>query len=130
MRRQTALRFATTFTFQILLTRIFSRSITFAGVYDLLHFFNSGLINSYSAGGQVGYNYQKTARDTIVVVYRFDALRYSDNALSVNDNVIELGYRRLVAQRLSFNIAAGPDISEIHDPIAGNMPWTPRWNTR
>jgi hypothetical protein len=96
-------------------------SITFAGVYDLLHFFNSGLINSYSAGGQVGYNYQKTARDTIVVVYRFDALRYSDNALSVNDNVIELGYRRLVAQRLSFNIAAGPDISEIHDPIAGNF---------
>jgi hypothetical protein len=94
-------------------------SITFAGIYDLLHFFNAGLINSYSAGGQVGFNYQKTARDTISLVYRFDALRYSNDILSVNDNVIELGYRRLVAQRLSFNIAAGPDIAQIHDPIKG-----------
>jgi hypothetical protein len=51
-------------------------SITVAGVYDLLHFFNAGLVNSYSAGGQVGYNYQKTARDTISLIYRFDALRY------------------------------------------------------
>jgi hypothetical protein len=96
-------------------------SITFAGVYDLLHFFNSGLINSYSAGGQVGFNYEKTARDTISLVYRFDALRYSGDILSVNDNVIELGYRRLVAQRLSFYIAAGPDIAEIHDPITGDF---------
>jgi hypothetical protein len=94
-------------------------SITVAGVYDLLHFFNAGLINSYSVGGQVGYNYQKTARDTISLIYRFDALRYTGNVLSVNDNVIELGYRRLVAQRLSFSIAGGPDISEIHDPITG-----------
>src|ERR1700691_337965 len=43
-------------------------SITVAGVYDLLHFFNAGLINSYSVGGQVGYNYQKTARDTISLI--------------------------------------------------------------
>jgi hypothetical protein len=86
-----------------------------------LHFFNSGLINSYSAGGQVGFNYEKTARDTISLVYRFDALRYSGDILSVNDNVIQLGYRRLVAQRLSFYIAAGPDIAEIHDPVTGDF---------
>jgi hypothetical protein len=38
----------------------------------------------------------------------------------VNDNVIELGYRRLVAQRLSFSMAAGPDFAEIHDPVTGD----------
>jgi hypothetical protein len=95
-------------------------SLTIAGIYDLLHFFNAGLVNSYSAGAQVGYNYQKTARDTISLIYRFDALRYEDNLLSVNDNVVELGYRRLVAQRLSFSMAAGPDFAEIHDPVTGD----------
>ncbi len=91
---------------------------TLVGNYEVLHFFNlnSGLINSSAAGFQTGLGYQRSRRDTFAVVYRFNDLWYGGMPVSIRDNVMEVAYQREVAERLVFQIGAGPEISFIHDP--------------
>jgi len=91
---------------------------TLVGNYNILHFFqsNSGLIDSSSAGFQTGIGYQRSRRDTFAFVYRFNDLWYTGMPVSIRDNVMEAAYERQVAERLLFQIGAGPEISFIHDP--------------
>jgi len=92
-------------------------SLTFVGDYSILHFFDNNLLNSYTAGGQVGYNYQLTRKDTIGLSYGFTALRYSNFNQSINDNVVHVSYGRRVTGRLAFQIAAGPEYTSFQTPI-------------
>jgi hypothetical protein len=91
-------------------------TFTFVGSYALLHFYGSGLINSDATNFQAGYNYLLTPRDTIAVLYRFGALRFSNNVQSINDNVVEFSYGHQIVERFSFRIAAGPSIAFIQQP--------------
>lgn len=94
-------------------------SYTFLGSYDFLHFFGPALVNSTTAQGQVGYNYQLSHRDTIAVLYRFAALRFHGNSQSVNDHSAQIAYGRQIRERLAFRLGAGPEISLIQDPKLG-----------
>src|SRR3984893_6704598 len=89
---------------------------TLVGNYNILHFFqsNSGLIDSSSAGFQTGIGYQRSRRDTFAFVYRFNDLWYTGMPVSIRDNVMEAAYERQVAERLLFQVGAGPEISFIH----------------
>ena len=89
---------------------------TLVGHYELLHFFNSSLINSSAAGFQTGLGYQRSRRDTFAVVYRFNDLWYSGMPVSIRDNVVQGAYERQVGERLLFQIGVGPEITFIHDP--------------
>jgi hypothetical protein len=102
-------------------------SLTFVGDYSVLHFFDNNLLNSYEAGGQVGYNYQLTRKDTIGLSYGFTAIRYSNFNQSINDNVVHISYGRRVTGKLAFRIAAGPEYTSFQTPITstpvtGTMP--------
>lgn len=90
--------------------------ITFVGNYDVLHFFNSGLIDSSTAGFQAGIGFQRTRQDAIAVIYRFNDLWFSGFPVNVRDNIVELAYQRQVAERWRFQIGAGPDLALIHAP--------------
>ncbi len=94
-------------------------SYTFLGSYNFLHFFGPALVDSGTAQGQVGYNYQLSHRDTIAVLYRFAALRFHGNSQSVNDHSAEIAYGRQVRERLAFRLAAGPEISLIQNSTLG-----------
>jgi hypothetical protein len=89
---------------------------TMVGNYEVLHFFDSNLINSSEAGFQAGLGYQRSRRDTFAVVYRFNDLWYSTQPVSIRDNVVEAAYQREVGERLLFQIGAGPEVTLIHDP--------------
>jgi hypothetical protein len=101
---------------------------TMVGNYDVLHFYNSNLINSSAAGFQTGLGYERSRRDTFAVVYRFNDLWYNSMPISIRDNVMEGAYQRQIAERLLFQIGAGPEISFIQDPNlpAGTLPSNPR----
>jgi hypothetical protein len=101
---------------------------TMVGNYDVLHFYNSNLINSSAAGFQTGFGYERSRRDTFAFVYRFNDLWYSSMPISIRDNVMEGAYQRQIAERLLFQIGAGPEISFIQDPNlpAGTLPSNPR----
>jgi hypothetical protein len=89
---------------------------TIVGNYDVLHFYNSNLINSSAAGFQTGFGYERSRRDTFAFVYRFNDLWYNAMPIRIRDNVMEGAYQRQIAERLLFQIGAGPEISFIHDP--------------
>jgi hypothetical protein len=89
---------------------------TMVGNYEVLHFFDSNLINSSEAGFQAGLGYQRSRRDTFAVVYRFNDLWYSTLPVSIRDNVVQAAYQRQVGERLLFQIGAGPEVTFIHDP--------------
>ena len=89
---------------------------TIVGNYDVLHFYDSNLINSSAAGFQTGFGYERSRRDTFAFVYRFNDLWYDAMPISIRDNVMEGAYQRQIAERLLFQIGAGPEITFIHDP--------------
>jgi hypothetical protein len=97
---------------------------TIVGNYDVLHFYNSNFINSSAAGFQTGFGYERSRRDTFAFVYRFNDLWYEAMPISIRDNVMEGAYQRQIAERLLFQVGAGPEISFIHDPnlAPGTLP--------
>jgi hypothetical protein len=94
-------------------------SITVAGGYSLLHYFDNNFLNFGDTIFQVGYNHQMTRKDTFAVFYRFSGYRYSGFNQSINDNSFQVSYGRRVTGRLSFQIAGGPDITFVAVPITG-----------
>jgi len=101
---------------------------TMVGNYNVLHFYDSNLINSSAAGFQTGFGYERSRRDTFAFVYRFNDLWYNAMPIRIRDNVMEGAYQRQIAERLLFQIGAGPEISFIQDPNlpAGTLPSNPR----
>jgi hypothetical protein len=92
-------------------------SITFVGSYSLLDYISSNLLNTHQVALQAGYNHQFTAKDTIALLYRFTAFRYSAIAQSINDHSVQFSYARRVTGRLAFRVAAGPDVVFSRLPI-------------
>ena len=83
-------------------------SITTAGAYELLHFFDSGLFDSSNTILMTGYNYRITSADTLAIIYRFAAFRFSGVNRAIDDHVAQLSYGRRITGRLSLRLAGGP----------------------
>ena len=92
-------------------------TLTFVGSYGLLHYFDQNLLDSHEAIFQAGYNYLATRKDTVAVLYRFDAFRYSDVNQSIDTHTVQFTYARRVTGRLVFQVGAGPDIAFSRQPI-------------
>jgi hypothetical protein len=109
---------------------------TFVGSYGVLDFFGSNLNNSNETVGQAGYSYRMSRKDTIALLYAFDAFRFNHISQSINNNAIELSYARRVTGRLALQIAGGPAIAFSETPIATTSglstpsPTTPTTRTR
>lgn len=94
-------------------------SLTFAGGYALLHYFDSNLLDYGDVIAQGGYNYQVTQKNTVAVVYSFSGFRYSHFSQSIDDHTAQISFARRVTGRLAFQIAAGPQVAVFHTPIPG-----------
>ncbi|HEY0702027.1 MAG TPA: hypothetical protein VGD60_04600, partial [Candidatus Acidoferrales bacterium] len=92
-------------------------SITIAGGYSLLHYFDNDLVDFGDSIFQAGYNYQLNRKDTLAFFYRFSGYRYSGFNQSINDNSFQASYGRRVTGRFSFQIAGGPDITFVNSPL-------------
>jgi hypothetical protein len=96
-------------------------SLTFVGSYSLLDYISNGLLNNHQIAFQGGYNHQLTPKDTIAVLYRFNAFRFSSIAQSINDHSVQFSYARRVTGRLAFRVAGGPDIAFSQTPIGSSV---------
>jgi hypothetical protein len=94
-------------------------SLTFSGGYSLLRDFNSDVADYGHATFLGGYNYQITPKDSLAVSYVFSAFRYPNYSQSINSNQFFASYGRRVTGKLSFRIAAGPEVSFFNNPISG-----------
>jgi hypothetical protein len=93
-------------------------SLTFVGGYSLLHYFDDNLLNYGDASFRAGYNYQLNRKDTIAVFYTFSGYRYSNINQSINTNTFQVSYARRATGRLTFQIAAGPQVVFSRTPIS------------
>jgi hypothetical protein len=103
-------------------------SLTFAGGYSLLNFSDSNLLNSWTATARVGYNYLLTRKDTVAVLYTYNALRYPNFDQSIDLHAIQVSYGRRVTGRLAFQVAVGPEIAVSRIPLSGGGSATPSAN--
>lgn len=95
-------------------------SLTFAGGYGLLDFQDSGYINNWNAFFVGGYNRRITARDTVAVLYRYQALRFTGLSESINDNLVQVAYSRTITGKLAFQGAVGPEVDTFQGFGASN----------
>jgi hypothetical protein len=95
-------------------------SWTLAGSYGVLRFFQGDYVNSNNAIAQTGYNYQITRESTIAALYRFEEFRFAHQSQAIDDQVMQLSYGRRITGRLSFQVAAGPDLQQFRDPSFGS----------
>jgi hypothetical protein len=95
-------------------------SLTFAGGYSLLHYFDNTNLSYGDVLFRSGYNYQMTRNDTIALVYQFSGLRYSNFGQSINLNTMHVSYGRRVTGRLAFQVAAGPEFASFQTPITSS----------
>ncbi len=93
------------------------QSLTASGSYGLLHFTQSGNVDTDDYIGSFGYNYAVTAKDTIGVVYRFTAYHYQGQAQALGDHTVNIAYGRKIAQRLALQLFAGPDYTTYRVPV-------------
>ena len=96
-------------------------SLTFAGGYSLLHYFNNTNLSYGDVLFRSGYNYQMTRNDTLALIYQFSGLRYSNFGQSINLNTMHVSYGRRVTGRLAFQLAAGPEIASFQTPITSSV---------
>jgi len=99
-------------------------TLTFAGGYYLLHYFSGNYYNSGNPNFRAGYNYALTRKDTIAVIYTFSHYAYGNSSQSINTNTAQFSYGRVVTQRLSLQLAIGPQWNMSQIPISVSGPTT------
>lgn len=92
-------------------------SVNFAGDYSLLRFVESGNVESNDYGFNGGYNYQVTKFDTLGVLYRFTAFRFTGNPQELNDHMAHVAYGRKLTGRLALQLSAGPEYTTFLIPV-------------
>ena len=86
-------------------------SITIAGGYSFLRYFDSSLFDNSDIIARAGYNYRLSREDTIALFYNFDELRYTALTATIQNHIMNVSYGRQMTGRVSFQAAAGPEIS-------------------
>jgi hypothetical protein len=93
-------------------------SLTFIGGYSLLHYFDSDLLNYGTDTFRAGYNYQLDRKNAVGLDYTFSEFNYSNFNQTIITNTAQATYGRRVTGRLAFQVAAGPEVAQLHMPIS------------
>ena len=88
-------------------------SITAAGAYDVLRFFDSGLFDISNAMFMAGYNHQVSRTNSFGVIYRFNTIQFANLDRTLDDHVAQLSYGRRITGRLALQISSGPEVGVI-----------------
>jgi len=92
--------------------------LTVVGSYGLLHYFENNLSDTHETTVQAGISHLLNRKDTIALLYRFDAFRYNHLAQSINDHSVQVSYARRVTGRVALQLSAGPDFAFSQTPIS------------
>jgi hypothetical protein len=97
-------------------------SVTFTAGYGIGHFTedSQNLVDSRQTAVQVGYNYVLSRKDQIGVLYGYQHFQFPGGGNTFNTHLAHFMYGRAISGRMSFVIAAGPQVTELRDPLFGN----------
>ncbi|HEX3320624.1 MAG TPA: hypothetical protein VHR84_07970 [Terriglobales bacterium] len=97
-------------------------SVTFTAGYGIGHFTDDtqNLVDSRQTAAQVGYNYVLSRKDQIGLIYGYQHFQFPGGGNTFNTHLGHIMYGRAITGRMSFVIAAGPQVTELRDPVFGN----------
>jgi hypothetical protein len=98
-------------------------SFTMAGSYGIVHFTDdtTGLVNSNQAAGQAAYDRTINRTDQIALAYAVQELRFPQNVGSSSlTQRVNFIYGHRVSGRMDFVIGAGPQVTQVQNPIYGS----------
>jgi hypothetical protein len=113
-------RYSNSATAQVVYVASARSSVTFSGSYGVLHFLESGNIDTNDLLFSTGYNYALSKKDTIGVLYRFIGFRYPGIPQAINDHVAQLAYGRRVTGRLALQLFVGPEVTAFRVPVGAS----------
>lgn len=86
-------------------------SLTFLESYSAVRFFNAGLLEPNDTILQAGFNHQLTRNNTIALLYRFAAFRFSNLYQPMDAHAVQVGLGRQVIGRWAFQLSTGPELA-------------------
>jgi hypothetical protein len=86
-------------------------SLTLLGSYSVLRFFKSNFLDLNDTTAQAGFNHHVTRNNTLALLYRLTAFRFSNVYQPMDGHVVQLAFGRQVIGRMSFQVAAGPELA-------------------
>ena len=89
-------------------------SLTLLGSYSLLRFFNSNFLDLNDTTVQAGFNRHVTRNNTVALLYRLTAFRFSNVYQPMDGHIFQLAFGRQVTGRMAFQVAAGPELAFFH----------------
>jgi len=98
-------------------------TVTLTGGYGIGHFTDNsdGLIDSRQTAVQAGYNYILSRKDQIGVLYGYQKFQFPGGGGETFDtHLAHFLYGRAITGRLSFVVAAGPQFTQLNDPVNGS----------
>ena len=97
-------------------------SVTVTAGYGIGHFTDDSqdLVDSRQTAAQVGYSYVLSRKDQIGVMYGYQHFQFPGGGNTFNTHLGHLMYGRTITGRMSLVIAAGPQVTELRDPISGS----------
>ena len=90
-------------------------SFTAAGSYAVLHFMDTGFVNSRDAMFHTGYNYGLSSKDTVAFIYGFSHTMFDGVNGAQDTHLAHVAYGRRITGRLAFQVSAGPQIIQLNE---------------
>jgi len=92
-------------------------SLTLVGSSGILHFTESGNIDTNDVIASAGYNYEVSRNSTIGVLYRFSAYHFVGQPQAIGDHAVQFAYGRKITGRIALQLFGGPEITQLRVPI-------------
>lgn len=116
-------RFANTVVGQADFSLTSRTSITVAGAYSLMRFFeNNDLFDVDGTVFQGGLNHRVSPKTTVGALYQYEQFGYGGSQPSVADHAFELAWERVLTSRLAARITGGPALAlySVSPPAGGS----------
>lgn len=94
-------------------------SVNLSGTYGLLHFFESGLVNSRDLSFHFGYDYLISPKNTFTVAYTHTQLSFSAGRPGFSNQSVVVAYRRYITGKMSLILEGGPQFSHFNSSLSG-----------
>lgn len=106
-------------------------SWTATAAYGILRFSDAALYNGDQFNFTTGYNRTLNAKDTVALTYTFGRFSFDSSNSDFNTHSAQLAYARRITGRLTAQLAAGPQITVMHNTQPGSenrVSWYGRGN--
>ena len=95
-------------------------SITASGSYGILHFVDSGNVDTDSLFGSLGFNYQLSHKDSVGFYGEFSSYHFPGNPQAYGVRTVSAAYSRKITGRLALSVYGGPQFTSLRVPV-GNQ---------